>query len=304
VWARDSSDQKPGKIDEVIRNRLEEISSEYLRHVMETVSVPRHFVAQAETNRHIRDWIATEFRELGYEVSAQGECDNLVAHAPGASRPGLLLIGAHYDSVPETPGADDNASAVAVMLACALELAKDAAGHPVVFVAFNREEDDLLGSRLFVEEQLQSKSLDIREVHVLEMVGYCSRAPGSQHLPQGLPIRAPDVADFLAVIGNRSSNKLVAPLLRQARTYLEDLHVLGLQVYLGLEEHFPHLKRSDHAPFWKAGIPALMWTDTSEFRNPNYHQPGDTPDTLDYSFMRQVAQLLLLRVLLHEAAED
>jgi hypothetical protein len=73
--------------------------------------------------------------------------------------------------------------------------------------------------------------------------------------------------------------------------------VLGLKVYLGIEKYFPVLGRSDHAPFWKAGLPALMWTDTSEFRNPHYHQTTDTPDTLDYAFLRRVTQLLVAAVL-------
>jgi hypothetical protein len=130
------------------------------------------------------------------------------------------------------------------------------------------------------------------------MVGYCSHSPGSQELPPGIPIKIPDVGDFLGLIGNRRSNALIDGILEQSKSYLPGFPVLGLKVYHGLEKFAPHLRRSDHAPFWKTGIPALMWTDTSEFRNPNYHQWSDTPDTLDYVFLRRVTQLLLLQALL------
>lgn len=110
-------------------------------------------------------------------------------------------------------------------------------------------------------------------------------------------MRAPEVGDFLALLTNRSSNRLVKPLLRLARAHVDDLHVLGIKVLFGLEKRFPHLLRSDHAPFWRAKIPAVMWTDTAEFRNPHYHQPSDRPDTLDDRFMRQVTQLLVASIL-------
>jgi hypothetical protein len=85
--------------------------------------------------------------------------------------------------------------------------------------------------------------------------------------------------------------------LRRAVTYSARLPVIGLKVRLGLEKYFPVLVRSDHAPFWAQGIPAVMWTDTSEFRNYNYHRHTDTPDTLDYTFLRAVTQLLTASVI-------
>ena len=85
-------------------------------------------------------------------------------------------------------------------------------------------------------------------------------------------------------------------LLALASTYVPRLPVVALKIYLGIEKYFGHLQRSDHAPFWEASIPAIMWTDTSEFRNPHYHQASDTPDTLDYDFMSKIAQLVLARV--------
>lgn len=150
-----------------------------------------------------------------------------------------------------------------------------------------------MGSTQFVQEYLPECGFKVKVIYVLEMVGYCSQDSGSQRLPKGLPITVPDAGNFLAILANRHSNRLIRPLLRRANAYCENLHVIGLQIFFGMEMNFPHLLRSDHAPFWRAGLPALMWTDTSEFRNSNYHKPSDTPETLDYGFMKKVTQALL-----------
>ena len=171
-----------------------------------------------------------------------------------------------------------------------------------MFVAFNCEEDGLAGSREFVESYLPGAPFKLRSVHILEMVGYASSAPGSQRVPAGLPIKISDRGDFLGLLANSASLELMDSVVRHAATYTPQLPVTGLKVRLGLEKHFPVLARSDHAPFWAKEIPALMWTDTSEFRNPNYHLRTDTPDTLNYDFLRKVTQLLTASVV--EQAKD
>jgi hypothetical protein len=140
--------------------------------------------------------------------------------------------------------------------------------------------------------------LHVRQSHILEMVGYCSHCPESQRKPRGLPVKIPDRGNFLGVIGNKHSNPLIDHLLQQTKSYFPDFPVVGLKVYFGLEKFLYHLLRSDHTPFWRRGLPALMWTDTANFRNPNYHRLTDTPDTLDYTFLRRVTQLLILQCLL------
>jgi Peptidase family M28 len=110
-------------------------------------------------------------------------------------------------------------------------------------------------------------------------------------------VKVPDTGDFLGILANRGAGAALDTVLARASTYLPRLPVIGLNVMLGVEKMFPVLLRSDHAPFWAAGIPATMWTDTSEFRNPYYHEPGDKPDTLDYDFLRAVTQLLIACVL-------
>ena len=199
-----------------------------------------------------------------------------------------ILIGAHYDSVPNTPGADDNASAVAVMLAVARCVGPRS---DVAYVAFNGEECGLVGSHEFVENT-SGNMKRLGQVHVLEMVGYRDRRPQSQRNP--LPIvQTPTTGDFLGIVANHAG--LVEQIIRQAGCI--EVPVVGLAIPEGMplaviKQWSPHLLRSDHACFWEKNIPATMWTDTSEFRNPYYHQLTDMPDTLDYEFMAEVGKLL------------
>ena len=286
-----------------IAGALDGISEDPLREIVETIAIPRHFTAERDANSRVADWIEEQLRSFGYRVERQGEYRNLMT-LPACPDRAVVLVGAHYDSVPRTPGADDNASAVAAMLGCAKAVAEYKDDLPVCFVAFNCEEDGLLGSRDFVENLVASGKLAVREAHVLEMVGYCDKRPGSQSLPPGLPIKlASDRGDFLGILGNKRSTALVDRLMSCAKTYVSDFPVLGLKIYFGLERFFPHLERSDHASFWNQGTPALMWTDTSEFRNPHYHQRSDTPETLDYEFLGNVTRLLTAQVLTSAQSE-
>ncbi len=256
--------------------------------------MPRNFFREQPANRRIASWIFERFAELDLAPQYQGEYANVVAQTPACGARPAVLIGAHYDSVSGSPGADDNASAVAAMLECARLAARDFRQLPLCFVAFNCEEDGLLGSADFVDSFVAGGSFPIRLAQVLEMVGYCDHRPGSQGLPPEFPVRVPDTGDFLGVIANGRSAEMAAQVLALAKGFFADFPVLSLNVYLGLEHVFPDLKRSDHTSFWQRKIPALMWTDTSEFRNRNYHRASDTPDTLDYGFLKRVTQLLLL----------
>jgi Zn-dependent M28 family amino/carboxypeptidase len=284
--------------DAELKRALESVCEDFLREVVKTISIPRHYTSESQNNQFTAQWIARQLKSYGYHSFFQGTYKNVVSVLPGGNGGPLVLFGAHYDSVPGSPGADDNASAIAALLACAKAIGYYEKEAHVCFVAFNREEDGLMGSWDFITNYLPKSGLIVRQAHILEMVGYCSHSPGSQDLPPGVPVEIPDVGDFLGLIGNRRSNALIDDILEQSKSYIPGLPVLGLKVYHGLEKYVFHLRRSDHAPFWKTGIPALMWTDTSEFRNPHYHQWSDTPDTLDYVFLRQVTQLLLLQALM------
>jgi Zn-dependent M28 family amino/carboxypeptidase len=292
-----SADSQASVPDAWIGAAANDVSASFLQGVVETLAVPRHYEVQRERNRLTAHWIANQLRSYGYEPELQGEYANIVARTRHDLHTACVLVGAHYDTVPGTPGADDNASAVAALLACARALAEHAPAYPVCFVSFNREEDGLLGSADFVRTVATEGRIRVREAHVLEMVGYCDHRAGSQALPPGLPIQMPDRGDFLGILANKDSTAMASTVLQVARTYWPEFPVLSLKVYAGVEKLLPVLQRSDHAPFWGAGIPAIMWTDTAEFRNKHYHQSTDTPDTLDYDFLRRVSQILIATVL-------
>lgn len=291
-----SNARAPTAPDAAVARMLREVSRENLRAFVDMLAFPRHYFADKRGNRRARDLLLQQTAMFGYVPRLQGTYDNIVITSPGPAGEPLVLLGAHYDSVPGTPGADDNASAVAVCLECArLVRAHDIGSVMIVF--FNREEDGMLGSSEFVAHLAQQAAWNIGEAHIFEMVGYCIRTHGSQRLPPGLPVRlVRNTGDFLALLANKESNAIAEDLLTLATCYIPQVPVAALKIYLGVERFFGHLNRSDHAPFWRAGIPSLMWTDTSEFRNPHYHLPSDTPDTLDYDFMSDVVKLALARI--------
>lgn len=293
-----SSQASHNTLNQGVLDLVQSVDAADLRSTVETIAIPRHYCEQQQNNRWVGKYIYERLQNLGYDVLYQGLYHNIVALPRNLDSKKVILVGAHYDSVPGSPGADDNASAVASLLNTAQIVAAYQATVPICFVAFNREEDGLIGSMDFINNYLPYSQLEIQEAHILEMVGYCDHKPDSQRVPKGLPINLPKTADFLGLIGNKDSNKKVDQILSIAKTYLPNFPVIGLKVMFSLEKVFSHLRRSDHAPFWEKRIPTLMWTDTSEFRNPNYHKWGDTPESLDYNYMRSVTQLLILQILL------
>ena len=291
-----SANAAKGIADPAIASAIEKVSVDWLRGTVETMAIPRNYEHEADNNRFIGMWIAEQLRAYGFDIKFQGEWSNVIARTRLAADAPCILVGAHYDSVPGTPGADDNASAVAAMLACAKAVAERGLIDNVCFVSFNREEDGFLGSADFVKQAVAGGRFAIREAHILEMVGYCDHRAGSQRVPTGLPIEVPDGGDFLGILANQSSSHTGDRILRTAKTYCPAFPVLSLSVQPGMEKVFPVLARSDHVPFWKASVPAVMWTDTAEFRNPHYHQPTDVPASLDYEFLLNVVRLLVATV--------
>ncbi len=289
---RHSKDARPFKTSLPEAEGIGLVSDERLRAFVEEISVPRSYYAEREANERVARQIAEHLAGFGLDVELQGPYSNVVARTPESGRRPAVLVGAHYDSVPGTPGADDNASAVAALLASAELLATSSL--PLLFVAWNAEEDGMLGSVDFVDRFLPRSGLRLRVAHVLEMVGFCDPRPGTQDVPPSLPISLPSTGDFLGLVANRRSGRTAREVLSLARTYLDQMPVLALEVFLGLERFFPVLLRSDHASFWRRRIPSLLWTDTSEFRNPHYHRASDLPKTLDHAYLKRVTQLLVL----------
>jgi hypothetical protein len=278
--ATPASTPLPAEIEAV----FESVSTDDLRAAVERIAVPRVFgTPENEAVRHVL--IDLLSGRLGGRPGVRvDDVGNVVVGDPRLAR---VLIGAHYDTVPGTPGADDNASGVAVLHAAARAVGPR---ERVCYVAFNGEECGFVGSRAFVGGLGRHRLV---QVHVLEMVGFTGHAPGSQRDPiPGVP--TPPVGDFLGLVGTHPSRHVLDHALACAGHSAVPVYGLYLpDAPLGaMRQSVPHAFRSDHAPFWGAGIPALMWTDTAEFRNPNYHRPTDTPDTLDYGFMAGVARLL------------
>jgi len=193
-----------------------------------------------------------------------------------------------------SPGADDNASALAVLLEAAARLQPPGLRRPVHYIGFCLEEEDLLGSRAYVAS-LQEARQSILGAIVLECVGYARSEPGSQQTPPHLPITIPSVGDFLGVIGNEASRDLVTAIMSCGSATVPSLKMIPLTVP-GRGELLPDTRRSDHAAFWDQRLPAVMLTDTADFRNPHYHRPSDTIETLNLDFLSDVAAVVTAAV--------
>ena len=246
----------------------------------------RHLVA-------VENFIESELKAFGLDVqsdvfSYRGSAfRNIVGRLPGEPKGRLIILGAHFDSVPGSPGADDNASGVAVLLEATRLLAQARLGSQVLVCAFNLEELNMIGSTAFARK-LKAADKKVDAMISLEMVGYTDSRRGSQKYPAGLAWFYPDRGDFIGVVGNRKS----ASVLRQFSSHMRrvtELSVQSLSVS-GNGALVPGVRLSDHSPFWDLGYPALMVTDTAFFRNPNYHSALDTLDTLNIDFMARVCE--------------
>ncbi|MEJ5227242.1 M28 family peptidase [Thermodesulfovibrio sp.] len=291
-----------------IEKVLHIVEQNNLKNIVQSISIPRHGCYNYEALLSVANFVEDRFREYGYIVEIDGffyngkEYKNIIATLRGInSKKEWLLIGAHYDSAMGSPGADDNASGVAVMLEVAKVIRETPVAEKIKFVAFTLEEPQafdlkfIIGSSQFVKK---FKKLGHKyKALILESVGYFSEMKGSQKLPAFT--KGPDVGNFLGVVGNGKSNALLE-LFEQAKTFVPSLNLITHKVpmngWLSLETRF-----SDHAPFWDAGFQAVMLTDTAMFRNPYYHTSQDTPEKLNFSFMTDVAKALLAAVLIKQS---
>jgi len=242
--------------------------------------------------------VERELAEIGDSVERQSyhahehEVANLVVERRGTNRPDqIVILGAHFDTVDSTPGADDNASAVAVLIEAARLLAGRSAKRTIRFVAFTCEEfphfaTDTMGSQVYAR-QCRRLGENIIGMLCLEMVGYFNDAPNSQRIPDGIPrfLRPafPYRGNFLAAVGNLRSIRLGWTFRRGFK------RAVRFPLYsISLPEKISAIRLSDNSSFWDQGYPALMLTDTSFLRNPHYHEPSDTPATLDYDRLARV----------------
>ena len=242
-------------------------------------------------------FIADELASFGYTVTTQPfsyhghPLRNVIAELTGRGAPErVLVIGAHYDTVSTTPGADDNASGVAGLLGMARTLARRPLDRTVRFVAFGFEEPPAyrtkhMGSYHYAKG-LHDRKEQVEGMVCLEMIGFFSDRRGSQHYPLPFMSRTfPKKGDYIALVGNRRSRPFTIAMANAFRA-ATDLSLITLNapaIVVGIDF-------SDHWSFNKFGIPAFMVTDTAFYRNPHYHAPTDLPDTLDYIRMAKVVE--------------
>ena len=239
-------------------------------------------------------FITDRFRQTGYAVreesyqAAGKEVMNIEAEVKGVGQPDeIVVIGAHYDSLPDTPGANDNASGVAALLELARRFKHATPGRTVRFVAFVNEEPpffqtDLMGSRVYAANA-RKRGDKVVAMLALETIGYYSDQAGSQHYPPPFSIFYPDTGNFIGFVGNFASRSLVQTSIK---TFRETTRFPSEG--LAAPAFIPGIGWSDQWAFWQEGYPGIMITDTAPFRYPQYHEREDTPDKLDYERMARV----------------
>lgn len=247
-------------------------------------------------------YIAGELAAMGHRVERQAytaretQVANLVCRTgpPDSAVGGHYLVGAHYDTVPGTPGADDNASAVCVLLELARRLAERPPEVPLRLVAFTLEEPPAFmtrtqGSRVYTR-RVREAGERVHGAAILEMVGYTS---ARQSYPAVLRWAGyPAAGDFIGIVGNLRSRGFGRRLLRGFR---RNKALPAESIFVPFNGWIlPPVRASDHASFWDRGWPGVMITDTAYFRNPHYHTPGDRIETLDFTFMARLVESLEL----------
>lgn len=252
------------------------------------VGHPGPFAAAAE-------WVRASFADGGHEVHEESfevdgvTCRNLWVELPGATSPDeIVVVGAHYDSVFDCPGANDNGTGVAAVLALARRLRGRRLGRTLRLIAFANEEPPYfstpdMGSDVHARG-CRARGEDVVAMMSIETIGYYSDEPGSQTFPvPGLGLLYPDRGNFIVFVGNVASRRWVRRAVKTFRAEAgfpcEGAALPGFVAGVGW---------SDQASFWKHDYPGIMVTDTAPFRYPWYHTSGDTPDKVDYESTARV----------------
>ena len=261
------------------------------RHVEElTVKIGSRSVYEYDKLTAAKEYILSSLEEMGYtpilqDFSFQERVfSNIIVPLPGKTHPeDVVVIGAHYDTVAGTPGADDNASAVATLLEMCRLLRDYSPERTLKLIFFTLEEPPIfrsesMGSFVYAREA-RNRQEHISAMISLEMLGYYSDKEGGQSFPVPLmSLMYPSTPNFIAIVGNLSSRSLVKKVSDSLRkgggVPVETLTTLSV---------IPGVDFSDHLSFWKMDYPAVMITDTAFYRNPNYHKAADRIDTLDFS---------------------
>jgi len=305
AWARQTMLAMPGKRHQgplpAATDAEERLAAELRADVTKIAGdIGNRNIYEPDALARAANWIEEELRLAGYEPArqkfdAQGlEVRNVEVELPGGDLAGeILIVGAHYDSAPGCPAANDNGSGVAATLALARAMRADHPKRTVRFVLFVNEEPpffqtEFMGSRVYAR-RCKERGENIAGMISLETIGYYSDDDESQMYPfGGLRWVYGKRGDFIAFVGNLKSRAFLQRTIA---------HFRGATQFPSEGAALPAFLQgvgwSDHWSFWQEGYPALMVTDTAPFRYPHYHEPTDTPDKLDYGKMARVIAGLL-----------
>ncbi len=277
--------------------RSEALADRLRQHVWKLAGdIGERNVGRPEALRAAADFIRAEFAALGHEVAAQSysaggvDCENLEVGIPGRTRPGeIIVVGAHYDTVEGSPGADDNASGVAGLIEIARLLREEAMSRTVKLVAFVNEEAPFfyfgeMGSKVYARAA-RRRGDDIRAMLSLEMLGCYSEVRGSQAYPPLLRWFYPDRGNFIAFVSNLGSRRLLGEVVRRFKAHCD-----FPAERLAAPTLVPGVAWSDQLSFWRAGYRAIMVTDTAFYRYAHYHRASDTPEKVCYPEMARVVE--------------
>jgi len=268
---------------------------QYVAHLADVIgerNVLRHPKQLAEA----ADWIEAEWKKSGYEVKRQTyevsgvACCNLEVEIHGTTLPEeIVVIGAHYDSVVGTAGANDNGSGVATVLALAKRFSQHKTDRTLRFVMFVNEEPPYfqtaqMGSWVYAR-RCRQRNENITAMLTPETIGYYSDQPGSQRYPSPMDQFYPSTGNFIGFVGNTGSAALVRQVVAAFRQHEPFPSEGGAP-----PEAIPGVGFSDHWSFWQEGYPGVMVTDTAMFRYPHYHHAEDTPDKIDFDRMARVVR--------------
>lgn len=317
---------------QVITISLDLIKQRLTNHVKQ-IAIPRTHYLNEENIEKTLSYLSGKMNKLGYLVNrhefynGQKKATNLECWSSNDDPSDItIFLTAHHDAYPGSPGADDNASSLAVLLEVARVLASKKVNNGIGYLFFDLEEVSiemikiLLVSAYFdltiekTEDENTKKEIMLKKEHYLdkkrylfgtltlegsrqwiterfnlfsnlkaiinlESVGYCSKEKNSQQLiPHSSYV--PPVGDFLGLVYTEEFRWLFSRMFTPLSS--TGLNLVPIRVDL---DHMDFGSRSDHAAFWNIGFPALMLTDTFEYRNPHYHKNSDVPETLDYGFM-------------------
>jgi len=273
-----------------LRDRL----STEVRYLSETIG--ERNVWRKESLIAVVNYLRGNLQQAGYAVTERAyrvegqEVSNVEVSVTGADGTAdTVVVGAHYDTVAGTVGADDNATGVAAVLELARKFRGSKPRKNIRFVFFVNEEPPFfqknrMGSVVYAQ-QLRRENVSVSAMISLEMLGFYSDAPGSQKYPALLSLFYPSRGNFVAFVGNSESRNLVR---RSIRAFRESTSFPSEGI--AAPSDWPGIGWSDQWSFWQEKYPAIMITDTALFRYPYYHTPLDTVDRLDFARMARVVE--------------